>query len=90
MYKLIIPPHVLKQLSKLGKSNANQILDWLENNIDGSTNPKAQAKPLQYGYKGLWRYRVGNYRVICDIKDKELIVLALAAGHRSTIYKLKR
>lgn len=91
MYKLLIAPEALKQLQKLGKSPAKQILDWLEKNVDGSTNPKANAKPLQHGYKGLWRYRIAkDYRVICDIQDDQLVVLALKVGHRSKIYKLKR
>jgi mRNA interferase RelE/StbE len=38
-------------------------------------------------YKGLWRYRVGNYRVICDIIDNKMVILALEMGHRKDIYR---
>lgn len=50
-------------------------------------NPRSQGKVLIADHHGLWRYRVGNYRLICDIQDKEIIILVLNIGHRSKIYK---
>ncbi len=37
-------------------------------------------------WKGLWRFRIGDYRVICDIKDTELVILAVSVGHHKAIY----
>jgi mRNA interferase RelE/StbE len=41
---------------------------------------------LRGDLNGLWRYRVGDYRIICEIQEQKLIVLALAIGHRREIY----
>nr|CBI77786.1 conserved hypothetical protein [Bartonella rochalimae ATCC BAA-1498] len=48
---------------------------------------RAIGKPLRGQLSGLWRYRVGDYRILCDLYDKELVVLVLAVGHRKNIYK---
>ncbi|GAB5040991.1 type II toxin-antitoxin system RelE family toxin [Bartonella henselae] len=45
------------------------------------------GKPLKGQFSGLWRYRVGDYRILCELYDKELVVLVLAVGHRKNIYK---
>ncbi|MDO4813896.1 MAG: type II toxin-antitoxin system RelE/ParE family toxin [Gemella sp.] len=87
MYKLEIDKQALKQLKKLDKPVAEMIVRWLYKNIDGVSNPRSQGKALTGDKQGLWRYRVGNYRVVCDIVDDRLIVLSLAVGHRKDIYK---
>ena len=50
-------------------------------------NPKAFGEPLKENLAGYWKYRVGNYRVVAEMKDNELIILVIAVGHRSIIYK---
>lgn len=87
MYKLILSKEFIKQLSKLDKYAANSILIWLEKNIDRTENPRKYGKALIGNMKGFWRYRVGQYRVICQINDNELIVVAVNGGHRKDIYK---
>jgi len=57
------------------------ILDWLNNRIEGCKNPRYFGEPLRGDYARFWRYRFGNYRVICDIADEKIIVLVLAIGH---------
>ncbi len=49
-------------------------------------DPRASGKPLRGNLAGLWRYRVGNYRVICQHLDHELVVLVIRVGHRKNIY----
>lgn len=75
-----------KQLEKLEKGAAVKILNYLRNTIDGTENPRNFGKALTGNYKGLWRYRVGDYRIICNIQDEKCIVLALETGHRKEIY----
>lgn len=75
-----------KQLSKLDPQVSRLILKWLAKQIDGTDNPRATGKALVGNYSGHWRYRVGNYRVICRIEDEKLIVLALEVGHRKQVY----
>ena len=75
-----------KQLRKLDKPIQKRLLDWLEDRIEGCKNPRHFGEPLRGEMAGLWRYRIGDYRVICEIQDQQLVVLALAVGHRREIY----
>lgn len=76
-----------KQLDKLDKKQSKIIVAWLLKNIDGCENPRAFGKALIANQKGKWRYRVGSFRILVEIKDDELIVLALQIGHRKDVYK---
>lgn len=62
------------------------VLLWLKKNINNSKDPRAFGKALKGNMKGMWRYRIGDYRVICEIKDDKLVVLALLLGHRREVY----
>ena len=75
-----------KQLRKLDKPIQKRLLDWLDDRIEGCKNPRHFGEPLRGEMAGLWRYRIGDYRVICEIQDQQLVVLALAVGHRREIY----
>ena len=77
----------LKQLGKLDKPTADQITRVLQEKVAKSANPRAFGKALTGELKGFWRYRIGDYRVICELKDRELVILALAIGHRRDIYR---
>ena len=63
------------------------ILAWLLKNIDGCEDPRAHGKGLTANRSGKWRYRVGDYRILCEIKDEELVVLAIEIGHRREVYQ---
>ena len=86
-YKVLFADKAKKQLTKLDRYTASLIIGWLEKNIVGCDNPRIQGKGLVENKSGQWRYRVGNYRVLCEIKDKEVIVLVLEVGNRKNIYK---
>lgn len=76
-----------KQLGKLDKPVAERILDWLNDRIEGCKNPRHFGESLKGELSGLWRYRIGDFRVICDIQEKRLVVLALSVGYRRDIYR---
>lgn len=59
------------------------------NNVHNSDNPRLHGKALQGGLSNLWRYRVGKYRIIVEIQDDELVVLAIDVAIRGCIYKRK-
>ena len=86
-YNGVFSERAKKQIKKLDKQVAALIIGWLEKNIHGCENPRQHGKGLVENKSGEWRYRIGDYRVICEIKDKELIVLALEIGHRKEIYE---
>ena len=75
-----------KQLRKLDRQWQSRILDYLEDEIAILDDPKSRGKALVGDKKGLWRYRVGNYRIICDISDEDFVILAVTIGHRKNIY----
>ncbi|MDR2577355.1 MAG: type II toxin-antitoxin system RelE/ParE family toxin [Chitinispirillales bacterium] len=87
MYRIEWTKKFEKQLEKLGENAAKQILKYLHHNIDGTDNPRVIGKELKGNRKGQWRYRTGNYRIICEIQDEKLIVLALETGNRKNIYR---
>ncbi len=78
-----------RQLRKLDRSVHKRILDWLNDRIEGCKNPRHFGEPLKGDHAGLWRYRVGDYRVLCEIQDQNIVVLVLTVGHRRLIYKRK-
>ncbi|MDR1746471.1 MAG: type II toxin-antitoxin system RelE/ParE family toxin [Tannerella sp.] len=86
-YSIFYSDKFEKSLDKIDFAHAQQILKYLKKHVDGSENPRAFGKSLVGNYKGLWRYRVGDYRIICDIQDEECIVLALETAHRKDIYR---
>lgn len=77
----------LAALRKLDKPVARRIMDYLDAHIVGQDAPRATGKRLQGPLGGLWRYRVGDMRVICQIEDQVLRVLVLRLGKRSDIYR---
>jgi len=76
-----------KQLKKLDRREAKQITDYLRKHVDVLDDPRQLGKPLKGQFASLWRYRIGNYRVICELQDSELIVLVVRLGHRKEIYQ---
>ena len=79
-------PGALKDLKKLDRTTQREILDYMDNRIAAAQSPRNFGKPLRGSTYGLWRYRVRDYRIICELQDKRLVVLVVAVGHRSTIY----
>ena len=75
------------QLQKLDKQTARRILDYMDERIVGLENPRNTGKALTGPFGGLWRYRVGDCRVICDIQDNALRVLVVRVGNRRDVYR---
>jgi mRNA interferase RelE/StbE len=76
-----------KQLRKLDVPIRDRILHYLAERIEGCKNPRHFGEPLKGNKTGWWRYRVGDYRIICQIQDQKITVLVLAIGHRREIYR---
>ena len=75
------------QLRKLDKPVARRILDYLEDNIAVLENPCTRGKALSGPLGELWRYRVGDYRILCEIQNNIMRVLVVEVGHRKHIYR---
>lgn len=74
-----------KDLIKLDNQVALRIAKELKK-LSGFNDPAPHCKALTGNYSGLWRYRIGSYRVIIDFQHEELVILALEIGHRSRVY----
>lgn len=87
-YTVVYSKQSIKDLKKLNRSIAVFIKSWIEKNLVGCENPRMHGKALKGNLATLWRYRIGDYRLVCDIRDNECIILAVAIGHRREVYRL--
>ncbi|WP_447970367.1 type II toxin-antitoxin system RelE family toxin [Nitrospira sp. M1] len=78
---------VVKDMKKLDKKVQQQIIAYFDERIAPSSDPCTLDKSLKSSFSGLWRYRIGDYRVVCRIEDKQLVVLVIHIAHRSKVYK---
>lgn len=77
----------LNQLRKLDKQSARRILDFLDERVAQRDDPRSTGKALTGPLGGLWRYRIGDFRVICEIQDGALRILVVQLGNRREIYR---
>lgn len=80
-------PRALNELEKLDRIAQKRIVRFLEERIPSRANPRDLGKALSGDKAGLWRYRVGDYRVICHIEDQTEAVLVLRIAHRREAYR---
>lgn len=77
-----------RQLRKLDQQTARRIVDFMDERIAGQESPRSTGKALTGPMLGTyWRYRVGDYRVICDMQDHALRVLVIEVGNRRDVYR---
>ncbi len=86
MYQVIYTAKAVKSLKKIDKTQAKFILNWIEKNLIGCINPRVKGKEVKGGLAD-WRYRVGDYRLLCNISDKTITIEVINIGHRKDIYK---
>lgn len=75
-----------KSLRKLDKSDSSRIIRELEL-ISTLDNPLTKGHALKGNFRGLWSYRIGDYRAVCLIKHDKLIILVIDIDHRSRVYR---
>lgn len=85
-WRIEITDTAKKQLSKLDRQVQLEIVRYLRERIGTDEDPRRYGAPLRKELAGRWKYRVGAYRLICEIKDEKILVLVLMVGHRSKIY----
>ncbi len=86
IWKINFSEVAVKQLRKLDKQVAKRIVDYLADRVSILDDPKKQGKALAYNKAELWRDRVSDYRVICQIDDETITILVIGVGHRKDIY----
>ena len=82
-----LTPEAEAQLGKVDKVEAKRILKFLHERLRGRENPRELGEALKGVLRAYWRYRVGNYRILCRIEDRVMTVLVVQIDHRSVVYK---
>jgi mRNA interferase RelE/StbE len=76
-----------QQLGKLDRHSARRILDYMDQRIAILDDPRSAGKALTGTLGTFWRYRVGDFRIICDIQDQAVRILVVRVGNRRDIYR---
>jgi mRNA interferase RelE/StbE len=84
-WKIEFDDRARRELRNLDSSSQQQILRYLRERIATDENPRRLGGPLRGELAGLWKYRVGSFRVICDIQDAAITVLVVRIGHRREV-----
>ena len=87
MYSVKISKQVAKEFKKLDSTTAKVIKNWIVKNLIDTQDPRQHGKALTGNLQGVWRYRVGDYRIFAEIHDKELLIFIFEIAHRSKVYK---
>lgn len=86
-YSLRFTKSFVKDIRKLDHYSRELIYSWIRKHLEGIEDPRSIGKALIGNKRGYWRYRIGDYRLICLIEDGRLLILALNLGHRKEIYR---
>lgn len=85
-WNVVLKRKAVKAIDKLDSTTQKRIKSFIKD-LKHRENPRQYGRALTGGFKGLWRYRVGDYRLICQIKNNEVTILVLEIGHRKEVYK---
>ena len=86
-YKIIYSKDFQKIFKKLDRSVQRLLAMWIKRNLENTHDPRMHSKALVGDKKGLWRYRIADYRLIVEIQDHKLLILVITFGHRREVYK---
>lgn len=87
MYKIRWEKKAIMEFKKYDRTTQLFIKKWIDKKIYNTDNPRNHGKALKGDLGEYWRYKIGNYRLICKIKDNELCILVISVGDRKSIYK---
>ncbi len=88
-WRIEVDKDVQRSMRKLDRQVAKRIVAKLRE-ISEMDDPRSTGKALSGNLSGLWRYRVGDYRIICDIEDEVLVVLVIDVAHRREVYRRRK
>ena len=85
-YRVETTPRFEKEFRKLDRYTQRMLKAWIDKNLVDCVDPRAHGKGPTANRSGQWRYRIGDYRLLCLIEDEELVILALTLGFRRYVY----
>lgn len=86
MYQIVTTDKFDKSFKKLDRYTQKIIKSWIEKNLMNCENSRLHGKGFTANRSGQWRYRVGNYKILADIQDNNIVLVLVDIGHRSRIY----
>lgn len=87
-WQIEFSPDANRALTKLNIDTQKRIVRFMRERVADMDNPRSVGKPLVGpALGGLWRYRVGDYRILCKIEDEKIYIIVVEIGHRSEVYK---
>jgi mRNA interferase RelE/StbE len=87
-WQIEFSPEADKTLVGLGSNAEKQIAKFLRQRVSNLDDPRSIGGPMKGSrFSGLWRYRSGDYRILCEIQDEKITILVVLVGHRREIYK---
>ncbi|SFE23368.1 type II toxin-antitoxin system RelE family toxin [Peptostreptococcus sp. D1] len=86
MYQIVTTDKFDKSFKKLDRHTQKIIKSWIEKNLMSCENHRLHGKGLTANRSGQWRYRVGDYRLLADIQDNNIVLALVDIGYRSRIY----
>lgn len=89
-YRVQFSDNAVKALKKLDKQTVRVIKNWVVKNLIDTNNPRLHGKALKGNLSGIWRYRIGDYRMFAEIIDDEVLIFIFEIEHSSKVYKQKR
>jgi mRNA interferase RelE/StbE len=86
-YTIVFEARAFKALDALDRTQARLILAWIDKNLNRTDDPRILGKPLIGKLSSYWRYPIGQYRILVELLDKELVIVIITLGHRRDVYK---
>ncbi|MCL2174006.1 type II toxin-antitoxin system RelE/ParE family toxin [Candidatus Saccharibacteria bacterium] len=86
-YKIVPTAQFEKDLRKIGHVNAERIIRWIADNLEDTDSPRLHGQQLRHTLRQYWRYRIGDYRLLVEIIDDQLILKLITVKHRREIYR---
>ncbi len=86
-YRVKFSESAVKQIKKLDQQTAKLIKNWILKNLVDTDNPRLHGKALTGKLRGVWSYRVGDYRLFAEFTDDVMVILIFEVGHRREVYK---
>lgn len=87
-YSLETTPRFEREFRKLDRYTQRMIKAWIDKHLSNCSNPRQYGKGLTANHSGQWRYRIGDYRLICQLQGDRLVILALSVGHRKEVHEV--
>lgn len=87
VWKIEFDAGVEKDLKKLGHIAQKKVLKYIKEKVMTADNPRSLGKPLSGKLSDIWRYRVGDYRLLAKIEDEHFVILVIHVGHRKDVYR---